>query len=90
MVSEGHTAVGAFKSEATIWTEDEVGKPPSIEKEKTLLFILDVPLKCVPDPLRKQSLSLLDIHHLYPWKRSPLHSLWEAQQSESPFLRVVE
>ena len=90
MVSEGHTAVGALKSEAAIRAEDEVGKPPSIEKEKALFFVLDVPLKRLPEPLGKQPLSLLDIHHLYLWKKSPLHSLRETQQGESPFFRVVE
>jgi hypothetical protein len=77
MVSKGHAAVWALKGEATIWAEDEVGKPPSVEKEETLFLILDVSLKCLPDPLRKQPLSFLDVNHLHLWEKFPFHSLWE-------------
>jgi hypothetical protein len=90
MVSEGHTAVWALKSEATIRAEDEVGKPPSIEKEKTLFLIPEGPLKRLPDPLRKQPFSFLDVNHLHLRERFPFNSLWETQQGESPFFRVVE
>jgi hypothetical protein len=75
MVSEGHAAVWTLKGEATIWAEDEVGKSPSIEKEKTLFLILDVPLKRLPDPLRKETLSFLDVNDLYLWERFPFDSL---------------
>jgi hypothetical protein len=78
MVSEGHAAVWTLKGEATIWAEDEIGKPPSIEKEKTLLFILDVSLKRLPDPLGKETLSFLDVNHLHLGERFPFNSLWES------------
>ena len=45
MVGEGDTAVGTFEGETTVWTEDKIGKAPSIEEEQALFLIFDILLK---------------------------------------------
>ncbi len=45
MVREGHAAVWAFKGEAAIRAEDEIGKSPPIEKEEALLLLFNILLE---------------------------------------------
>jgi hypothetical protein len=45
MIRERHAAIGALKGKPTFRAEDEMGKPPSIEKEETLFFISPIFLK---------------------------------------------
>jgi hypothetical protein len=48
MVGEGHATVWTLEGEAAIRTEDKIGKPSSIQKEKALFFSFDAFLKCRP------------------------------------------
>ncbi len=42
MIGEGHTAVRTLKGQTAIRADDKIGKPPAIQKEQTLFFILDI------------------------------------------------
>src|SRR3989304_6250425 len=77
VMGKRHTAVWAFKSVATIRTEDKIGKPSAIEKEQTLFFIFDIFLKCYLYFFRDDTTFLPHIHNLNLWKRSSFNPLRE-------------
>ena len=90
VVGECYTTVRTFEGEATIWTEDKMGKPPSIEEEKALFLFFNILLKCCSYLFREKTLLIPHIHHFHPRKGFPFDPFRELQEMKLSSLGIIE
>ena len=89
MVGQRDTAVGTLERQAAVRAQDEVGEPPTVEKEKALFFLVDIFVKGGSESLRKETFLLPHIQDLDVGERLASHPLGEGQKPELPGTGVL-